>query len=401
MSKTKSKPGVRPLGNNRYAIRATLVDPATKQRREIKRMITAASLREADDARDALLSELERPAAQKAARMTVSDYAVRWLTLRRATLRPGTMHRYHSHLDRFIAALGSVWIDELSPRMVTDWLHAEAATLSGVTCLNMLRVVRTMTKDATAELQLQRWACDRVKAPKPVRGYADGENALTPEELFKLFQSMRTQSPWHLPLFAFMAYTGLRFCEAHALRWSDVDFETRTAVIVRSRYMKAITDPKTEQSKRLVSLPEELVEILKAQRAELVRRQNPGLSADLAFPALKGGYQWHAGINNAIKAASASIGLVKRFTPHGLRRTMNTLGLQVASAEVVRKVLGHTTAGMTQRYLSVDLDQKRSLASGVAQLVRVAGRNVEGRVEGQVPPMGASNGAGTEAPAMT
>jgi integrase len=382
MSKTKSKPGVRPLGDNRYAIRATLVDSVTKQRKEIKRVITAGNLREADAARDVLLAELERPAVAKEARMTVSDYAVRWLTLRRPLLRPGTAHRYRLHLDRFIAALGGVWIDDLTPRMVTDWLAQEAKTLSGVTCLNALRVVRTMTKDATSELRLPAWPCDRVRAPKPVEVYDDEENALNPEDLARLFHAMRSTELRMFPLFAFMAYTGTRYCEAHALEWADLDFEASTVLIVRSRYQKALGPPKTRGSKRHLSLPPELVDILRQHRAGLLRTQNPGLARNLVFPTTTGSYQDNAGLNHAIHRATKVAGIAKHFSAHGLRRTMNTLALKVAPAEAVRKLLGHTTAGMTTRYLAVDIDQKRAIADGVATLVRDATRDVEGRVEG-------------------
>ncbi len=150
-------------------------------------------------------------------------------------------------------------MDELTPMMIKDWLSEEAkrpghkpgTTVSGYTLHGMLRVVRTLTKDAQTDLRLPFWPCERVKCPKPLTEYLDDENTLSPEEL-----------------------------------------GTRVS---------------------------------------------------------------------------------RRFTPHGCHRTLNTLAMKIAPAEPVRKVIGHNTAGMTERYLAAGLAEKRQLVEGVAYLVRAAG----------------------------
>jgi hypothetical protein len=67
-------------------------------------------------------------------------------------------------------------------------------------CVGILRVLRTMTRDAMAELRLERWP---VGGPKAVAQYSDEEpNALTAEELGRLWEAMRTTEPRWFALFA-------------------------------------------------------------------------------------------------------------------------------------------------------------------------------------------------------
>jgi integrase len=75
--------------------------------------------------------------------------------------------------------------------------------------------------------------------------------------------------------------------------------------------------------------------------------------------------------------ALEKIGIQRRLTTHGLRRTFNSLALQVAPAETVRKVIGHADSSMTLHYLHVDLDQRARLGASVFDNVLEA--EVEGR----------------------
>ena len=67
----------------------------------------------------------------------------------------------------------------------------------------------------------------------------------------------------------------------------------------------------------------------------------------------------------------------RRLTTHGLRRTFNSLALQVAPAETIRKVIGHADSSMTLHYLHVDTEQRRQLGEGV--FGKVLDPEVEGK----------------------
>ena len=108
---------------------------------------------------------------------------------------------------------------ELTPGQVADWLAQLPARYSGSTCMGLLRVLRTMTRDAKADQRLVHWACDRVGPPRPIAQYdEENPNALTAEQLARLFVSMRDHEPTWFPPFATMAMTGMRFAEASGLQ---------------------------------------------------------------------------------------------------------------------------------------------------------------------------------------
>ena len=86
------------------------------------------------------------------------------------------------------------------------------------------------------------------------------------------------------PLFRLMLGTGLRRGEALALRWSDVDLNGG-ALRVRGSLGRtsaglSVDAPKTEKSRRFVTLPRSAVEVLRGQR---VRQAEERLRAGIAW----------------------------------------------------------------------------------------------------------------------
>ncbi len=55
--------------------------------------------------------------------------------------------------------------------------------------------------------------------------------------------------------------------------------------------------------------------------------------------------------------------------PHGLRRTFNNLARQVAAAQVVKSITGHTTDAMLEHYSMVSIGEKADATRLVMQLV--------------------------------
>jgi len=63
------------------------------------------------------------------------------------------------------------------------------------------------------------------------------------------------------------------------------------------------------------------------------------------------------------------VGIRKRVTPHGFRRTLNNLLRQVAGEIVTRSVTGHVTQAMTEHYSHVGREEKLAAAASIAKLV--------------------------------
>ena len=123
-------------------------------------------------------------------------------------------------------------------------------------------------------------------------------NSLTPEQLAAFLEAMRTHYPQHCALVAPLAYTGLRFCHASALRWEDWDEPTGVLRVVRKHFRGEIGPvSRKKRAPKEYPVEPELAEILREHRLRVVGEQAKGLEA---------GWMKHAEIT-------------KRFTVHGLR----------------------------------------------------------------------------------
>lgn len=120
--------------------------------------------------------------------------------------------------------------------------------------------------------------------------------------------------------------SGLRKGELTALLWSDLDVENKT-ISVSKQYVRnpngelVLSRPKTENSVRLVSIPQEAVDLLTVEHSK--HPTNPYM-----FPSPKTGEMYHPdSIVNLHKKILKSAGL-DHLKFHELRHTFATTALQ-------------------------------------------------------------------------
>ncbi|AHH17272.1 phage integrase family protein [Nocardia nova SH22a] len=141
-----------------------------------------------------------------------------------------------------------------------------------------------------------------------------------------------------------LAYTGIRFGEATALRPRDFDLDARRIRIVRSatfvRGTGTVVSDTKNHTNRSVPIPVVLVIELERLLA--------GLDPDvLVFPSHKGGYLESTEFRWVFDQAAEAVGL-NGFVPHWLRHTAASLAIKAgANIKVIQKMLGHKTATMT------------------------------------------------------
>ncbi len=90
------------------------------------------------------------------------------------------------------------------------------------------------------------------------------------------------------------------------------------------------------------------------------------------FPADTGRPHATAALNKPLARVLKRCGIAKRVTTHGLRRTLDSLVVSVAPGDLVRKVLGHTDAAMTRRYVAPATAGVAAMAEAVAAKVAAA-----------------------------
>jgi integrase len=366
------------VDKGRFRVRGKQVDPRTGRTKEVDQLVEAATANAAAAMRADLLAALVE--SHESTRTRVSDYAKSWIESKAACLDKGTADRYADALEHHVVpTLGAFYYDALKPADVQAWIN-KMLRASGPndkpyaieTVRAWFRVFRTMTRDAIVQLDLTRDCTSRINFPDAQE--REEANALTPEELSKFLEAMRTQYPRNYALTVTLAFTGLRFCHASGLKWEDVDEEKGMLRIVRKNVRRRVGPvSRRKRAPREYPLVPELATILREHRHAMLQEQAPGFGSGWVFPSRAGTLRCPGSLWKAWQGCLHAIGLEKRFTVHGLRRTFNDLARRAgADGIVIRSLTGHVTEKMREHYSTVALDEKRQTAADVVQLVAAA-----------------------------
>ena len=378
------------LNDLTYWIRAKVMDPRTGNKKEVTKLLEGVTIQQAAQQRADLVEETKKPAAE-VKKMRVGDYARSWLDSKALRLDASTVQTYTDALeDHILPALGDFYYDQLMSTDVQKWLDNEM--LRGWTTDVKGRkdrkkkkvrrsysrnsigvwfcVFRTMTRDAMVALDLPRDPTLRVSLPEPPVDHSES-NSLTPDQLVAFLEAMRASYPQHYALVAILAYTGLRFCHASALRWEDWNEQAGVLWVVRKHFRGKIgTVSRKKQAPKEYPVEPELAEILREHRRLLLRTQAKGLEAGWMFPSAEGTLRTPNSLDRAWAKWLQQAKITKRFTVHGLRYTFTDLVRRANVDAVVRRALtGHVTEEMQRHYSTVGLDEKRAAIAGVLRLV--------------------------------
>lgn len=363
--------GLKRLGPQKWAARITWVDPKTGQKRSVQKTFAARSEQQAGLIR-AQISETLRTNGATAKRLRLGDYARSWIADKSATVKPSTARVYADRLEkRVLPTLGQHYIDAIEHADIVAWRDAQ--TGSTETINGCLRVLKTLFADAVVELELPRNPAMRVKTlPRTVTTLeAMQGRGLTVTELRATLAHVQEHSaPWY-PLVLTLALTGMRFGEATALQWDDIDFAAGSIAIKRAQWQGHVGHPKAAASRRMVPMPDELALTLREHRKTRLRHQ---LHAALpwVFVSTVGTLHNTSVLAKPMRAALAAAGVRRRVPQaHCLRHTYNNLVRQVTSEVVRQSLVGHADAAVGQRYSAVSLEEKRQASDAVAKVVRL------------------------------
>lgn len=151
--------------------------------------------------------------------------------------------------------------------------------------------------------------------------------------------------------------TGMRRGELIALRWRDVDFESRQANVTHSVWRNVEGDAKTEASRKPVPIHPVVIEELKQWKSVTLYRSDD----DYLFPSIaKNGSQPITPdmiLRRHIRPALQRIGVTKRIGWHSFRHSLGTMlrqkGVDVKTAqELLRHANSRTTMDLYQQSVS-------------------------------------------------
>lgn len=354
-------PGIEALPDGRKRIRLRAMDPRTGRMKEVDRIIEA-TVENALKLQAEWRAEIRRGAHEAAEVPRLTDYATSWLRSRLPALKASTAATYAEVLDSLVLPhLGAFFIDRLMDSDVREWQARLAGTFAAATVNGALVMLRMVLADAVAEFRLPHDPTARIKRMPKRRRPDDNPNVLSAAELGRVMAQIRDREPEHYPLALTLALTGLRYGEATALRWADVDDEAGVIRVVRAQWHGIVGETKTGIV-RSVPLTVELAEVLQNHR------RTSGTKAGWVFHNAEGGLLRPGAFRPAFRRALKRAGITNRVTVHGLRRTFNNLSRQVAGAIVTRAITGHVTEEMTEHYSHVDRAEKLRAADQVVAL---------------------------------
>ncbi|BCL82763.1 site-specific integrase [Ktedonobacteria bacterium brp13] len=149
--------------------------------------------------------------------------------------------------------------------------------------------------------------------------------------------------------------TGMRRGELLALRWSNIDFDRRRLQVLHSvdfiaGYGYVEGKPKTAAGKRMISLPEFLIDMLikhHTQQLERCEAAKNWLDHDLVFPNLSGGYLHPNHMGEKFRKLLREAGL-PAIHFHDLRHSAATILLCMGvNVKVIQELLGHSDISIT------------------------------------------------------
>jgi integrase len=290
-------------------------------------------------------------------KITVGDFIEWWLeNLVKPDRTPATYESY-ARLARghIVHELGDTLIDKLTDDQVLGLKAAVRA--KGVSprtveyVLVILRIVLTIAKRRGLVAQN---VASLVALPKVPQRDAPTLDRETSARFMASIQGDRLFALYVLDLML-----GLRRGEVLALRWQDVDLESARLSIngsLQRNYMgRERRDPKTQNSKRDIAIPQLVIPILKAHHARQLQEREQHKhwkrwqDTDYVFTTQAGGPIEPRRLTELFGELKEKLGLAPEMHFHDLRHSIATMLLEEGvDIKLISKLLGHADSQITR-----------------------------------------------------
>lgn len=206
-------------------------------------------------------------------KMSLSDYLIDWLENHvKDNRKTSTYNRYKSLLrNNVLPGIGLIKLKDLKPIHIENMLTIQKKTgISSTTVQHIYTVLNTALNRAVKLRVLTKNPCDYVDRPKRVKFTA---NVLSVEEFYSVIDlldvTLYRDYIFSLALHIVLEL-GLRRGELAGLEWSNIDFKESTISITNNLVYTdgktLVSTPKTEESKRVLYISDDLKNLLKSYK---------------------------------------------------------------------------------------------------------------------------------------
>jgi integrase len=272
-------------------------------------------------------------------RVTVDALAGNWLARKQRATAPSHYRMLESSWRVHVKpAWGNAAVADIDLLSVEEWIAGMADNAGATTVLRAYGVLSGILADA---VKGRRLAVNPAKGVENLpRKTARRHVYLSADDVTRLAD----ESGQHRALVLVLAYCGIRWGEAVALRVTDVEFLRRRLAVSANAVQLGVdhaVGPTKGRKARSVPVPAFVLDELSAQCTGKARDA-------LVFAAPDGGYLprpksdggWFA---SAVRRAGA-----QAITPHDLRHTCASLAVAAGvNVLALQRMLGHTSAKMT------------------------------------------------------
>lgn len=331
-----------------------IVGRSSKTGKLVKKVIYDRDQSELVAKKNKLLQQQRRLVSINPDSITVYQWIDHFLTLyKEDTLKENTYASYRWMLDHFIKdSLGGIRLAQLQSIHIQSMIrNMQEDGASPRTAEYAFAIVRSAIRKAIRLNILTHDVTLAVDKPKPEHKEV---HPLTVKEWDLLFAEAEKESPQFFTLILLEWATGLRRSELLGLKWSDIDFEAGTLTVERAvingKDGPTISDTKTKQSKRTLTLPKDVLPVLDSHR----RKQAPyrlkyreWRDNNLVFPSSAGKALEPSVISRTFARVARKIGL-KGVSFHKLRHDhASRLVMAGVHEKKVQAQLGHSSISIT------------------------------------------------------
>ncbi len=317
------------------------------------------------------LNELRQGTFVEATAVTVESWLKTWLEeYKRPKLRLTTFESYRIMAEcHIVPAIGHIKLKDLRPEHLQHLYNEKLkAGLSPRTVRYIHLVVHSALKQALKNQLVYRNVAEATELPADKKKEA---RALTLEEMDRFLNAL--EGDRLKAAFVTLLGTGLRRGELLALKWDNVNLKEGTIAVKENLVWIAkkgfvFQPPKTEKSKRVVPLPDDVLAELKRHKVRQAEEklkigaayQDNGLvfCTEIGTPIIPRNFE------RKYKALLKKAGLTG-VKLHSLRHTYATRLLELGeNLKVVQELLGHSRISVTADiYSHVSPELKRCAAA--------------------------------------
>lgn len=295
-------------------------------------------------------------------RESLGAYLTRWLETARPTIRERSFDRYEEVVRLHVApTLGKVPLARLTPAQLQGLYSKKLGEgMAPASVVKMHVVIRRALAQAERWGVVARNVATLVDRPRIAQ---QEMKTLSPEQARSLLavttQPGEPERHWWggEAFYALALGTGLRLGELLALRWADVDLDSRSFQVRATLQQRTarggpmLAEPKTTRSRRQVLLTSGAVEALRRHHArqagERLKLGPTWEDNNLVFPNALGRPQEAPIVRRSFHALLERAGL-PRIRFHDLRHTAATLLLgRGVHPKMVSEMLGHASIAIT------------------------------------------------------